>query len=192
MSKICPECGKTLPETAKFCMDCGHDFSVETPSKKTDLFSTGKLFLIIIIAILVIGGVFILTSGGGDNNSKAPVDDVDHVDMTVTDVLGSQNSYDGKTSYFIYTEALFLDVPDDMKGYIIKTSYCDKNGTVLGQETEKLSNVYYDTDYSISFGYYTSYSKLDLDHVKVEIIKNGKTVDEFTHNVDKNKLSFLN
>ena len=31
----------------------------------------------------------------------------------------------------------------------------------------------------------------DLDHVKVEIIYNDKTIDTFTHDVDKNKISFL-
>ena len=75
---------------------------------------------------------------------------------------------------------------------LLRISYCDENGTVLGQETETLSNVYYDTDYDISFGHYTSYKKLNLDHVNVEIIKSGKTIDNFTAKVDKNKISYLN
>lgn len=28
--KICPKCGKTLPDEAAFCMDCGADMRVET------------------------------------------------------------------------------------------------------------------------------------------------------------------
>ena len=190
MSKTCPKCGKTSADDAKFCMGCGHSFSDSASTKASNIFSNGKIFLAIIAIILILGAALILTSGNGDHNAKVASGDVDHVDLTITDVSAYDNDYDGKTSYTFYTEALFLDVPSDMKGYIIKTSYCDENDTVLGQETEKLSQVYYDSNYDISFGYYDSYKKLDLDHVNVEIIKGGKTIDNFTAKVDKNKIDF--
>ena len=157
MSKTCPKCGKTVEDNAKFCMDCGYAFSGNTSSKSQNIFSNGKVFLVIIALILILGTALILTSGNGGNNSNTTADDVQHVDMTIKDVLGYSNDYDNKTKYTIYTNALFIDVPSDLEGYIIKTSYCDENDTVLGQETEKLANVYYDTDYDISFGYYDSY-----------------------------------
>ena len=113
------------------------------------------------------------------------------LDSMSVDTNSTNCDYDNKTSYTIYTEALFLDVPSNLKGYLVKTSYYDKNDTLLGQETEKLSNVYYDSDYSISFGHYTSYKKLNLDHVNVEIIKSGETIDNFTAKVDRNKIDYL-
>lgn len=190
MSKTCPNCGKTVADDAKFCMDCGHSFSDKALTKGSNFFSNGKIFLVIIAIILLVGAAFIITSGNGNDIATDVVDDVEHVDLTIKDVSGYKSDYDGKTKYTIYTEALFMDVPSDLSGYIVKTSYCDENDTVLGQETEKLSYVYYDTDYDISFGYYDSYKKLDLDHVNVEIIKGGKTIDNFTAKVDKNKIGF--
>lgn len=190
MSKICPNCGKTLPESAKFCMDCGHVLNDGESPKKSSIFSNGKIFIVIIAAILIIGAIFIMTSGGGNGTDKS-VDEIEHVNIEITDVLGYDSHYDNKTSYTLYTRALFLNVPSDLNGYVIKTSYLDENGTVLGQETEKLSQVYYDTDYSISFGHYDSYKKLDYNHVNVEIIKDGKVVDNFTARIDKNKIDFL-
>ena len=192
MSKTCPKCGKSVADDAKFCMGCGHSFSEGLSAKGSSIFSNGKIFLAAIALILIFGAVFILTSGNNGDVSTDVSDGVEHVDLTISDVSDYDSDYDDKTSYTVYTEALFLDVPSNMKGYIIKTSYCDENGTVLGQESEKLSNVYYDTDYDISFGYYTSYKKLDLDHVNVEIIKSGETIDNFTAKIDKNRIDYLN
>ena len=192
MSKTCPKCGKAQNDDAKFCMDCGYSFPKNAPTKNSGIFSNGKIFLAIIAVILVFGALLIFTSGNDNNNVTTDVDDVEHVDLTISDVLGYHSTYGNKTSYTVYTEALFLDVPSDMKGYVVKTSYYDKNNTLLGQETEKLSNVYYDSEYSISFGHYTSYKKLDFDHVNVEIIKSGETIDNFTAKVDRNKIDYLN
>ncbi len=192
MSKTCPKCGKAQADDAKFCMDCGYSFSKDASTRSSNILSNGKIFLAIIAIILVLGAMFIFSLGNDHDVATDDGDDVEHVDLTITEVNGYDSTYDNRTSYTFYTEALFLDVPSNMKGYVIKTSYCDENGTVLGQETETLSNVYYDSDYEISFGDYTSYKKLDLDHVNVEIIKGGETIDNFTAKVDKNKIDFLN
>lgn len=190
LSKICPKCKKTLPETAKFCMHCGHEFSDAAKNENnSNIFSNGKIFIVLIIAVLIIGGLFILTSG--DNSNSEPVDDVDHVDLTITDVLGYDSS-SGKKSYTLYTEALFNHVPDDLEGYNVKTMYVDDNDTLIGQEIEKLDYVYYDTDYSISFGHYTTYQKPNPDHVNVEIIKDGQIVDNYTYKIDQGKIDYLN
>ena len=193
MSKTCPKCGKVQADDVKFCIDCGYSFSKNSSAKNLNILSNGKIFLAIIAIILIFGAAFILTSGNGNNDVATDSgDNAEHVDLTITDVLYYDSDYDNKTSYTIYTEALFLDVPSNLKGYLVKTSYYDKNDTLLGQETEKLSNVYYDSDYSISFGHYTSYKKLNLDHVNVEIIKSGETIDNFTAKVDRNKIDYLN
>lgn len=68
----------------------------------------------------------------------------------------------------------------------------DENGTEIGHETETLSNVYYDSDYALSFAHYTTYKKPNPDHVNVEIIKDGKVIDNFTSKIDKNGIDYLN
>ena len=195
MTKNCPECGAQLPDEAHFCVDCGYDFFKKTskPSASDSMFSNGKIFIVLIAVVVVIGAAVIISSGLGTNNQTAPVDDgIEHVHLTISDVSGTEGNSDGKDYYFLWTEVLFTDVPSDQKGYIIKTTYFDENGTSLGQETEKLANAYYETDYSVSIGYHTMYKKPDLDHVNVNIIKDGKTIDNYTYEVDKNKIEFLN
>ena len=192
MSKICPKCGKELPDNAKFCMDCGYTF--EEKGKGTlSSFPLPTLFIILIVAILLIGGAFILSSSFKDN-TKAPdkSDEVTHaVDLTITDVSG-WDSDSGKKSYTLYTEAIFNKVPDNLKGYNVKTTYYDTNGSEIGHETETLDNVYYDSNYALSFGFYTTYKLPNPDHVTVEIINGGKVIDSYTEHIDKNKIDYLN
>ena len=192
MSKICPKCGKELPDNAKFCMDCGYTF--EEKGKGTlSSFPLPTLFIILIVAILLIGGAFILSSSFKDN-TKAPdkSDEVTHaVDLTITDVRG-WDSDSGKKSYTLYTEAIFNKVPDNLKGYNVKTTYYDTNGSEIGHETQTLDDVYYDSNYALSFGFYTTYKLPNPDHVTVEIINGGKVIDSYTEQIDKNKIDYLN
>lgn len=191
MTRNCPKCGKQVPDDAKFCMDCGYAFDDNQSAKK---FSVSTLFIILIAAVLIIGGIFILTSGSGSNNSSAGTDVVGHVDLTISEVNGWDyaGDSDSKPSYTLYTEAIFNSVPNDLKGYNLKTRYYDSNNTEIGHETEKLDNIYYDTNYPISFGHYTTYKLPDADHVTVEIIKNGKVIDNYTEKIDKSKIDYLN
>lgn len=192
MSKICPKCGKELPDNAKFCMDCGYTLEEKSEGMLSS-FPLPTLFIILIVAILLIGGAFILSSSFKDN-TKAPdkSDEVTHaVDLTITDVSG-WDSDSGKKSYTLYTEAIFNKVPDNLKGYNVKTTYYDTNGSEIGHETETLDNVYYDSNYALSFGFYTTYKLPDPDHVTVEIINGGKVIDSYTEQIDKNKIDYLN
>ena len=91
-----------------------------------------------------------------------------------------------------YTEALFNNVPSNLKGYNIKTTYIDANGSEIGYEIEKLDDVYYDSSYALTFGHYTTYKLPDPDHVNVEIIKDGKTIDNYTAKIDQSKIDYLN
>ncbi|WP_407393086.1 zinc ribbon domain-containing protein [Methanobrevibacter sp.] len=191
MSKSCPKCGTQTPDDAKFCGSCGYNFEAAAGSKNSSIFKNGKIFLILIAAVVIIGAAFILTSEPGGNDSSGNADDAKHVDLTISEVSGWQSD-SGKKSYTLYTEALFNKVPSDLKGYLIKTTYYDENDTKIGHETEKLQNVYYDSDYEISFGFYDTYTKPNPDHVKVEIIKDGNVIDRYTEKIDKNKIEFLN
>ncbi|MEE1149906.1 zinc ribbon domain-containing protein [Methanobrevibacter sp. UBA212] len=193
MSKICPKCGKELPDDAKFCMDCGYTLEDEKSEGMLSSFPLPALFIIVIVAILVIGGAFILSSSFKDN-TKAPdkSDEVTHaVDLTITDVRG-WDSDSGKKSYTLYTEAIFNKVPDNLKGYNVKTTYYDTNGSEIGHETQTLDDVYYDSNYALSFGFYTTYKLPNPDHVTVEIINGGKVIDSYTEHIDKNKIDYLN
>lgn len=196
MTKTCPNCDESVPDNAHFCPNCGYDFfRKEQPGSGNGggFFSDGKIFLVLIAVVVIVGAVALAsTFGGNDSAPQTAEDNVEHVILTISDVDGSKSSSDGKTSYFLWTEALFTQVPSNQEGYIIKTEYCDANGTVLGQETETLSNAYYETDYPISFGFHTTYKKPDLDHVNVNIIKDGKTIDTFSEKINQAKISFLN
>lgn len=191
MSKNCPKCGKEVPDNAKFCMDCGYSFNRKSNSNEKNIFTNGSIFLILIAFIIVIGGIFILMTGFGGGDTTVDDANVEHVDLTITGVDG-WDSTSGKKSYTLYTEALFNSVPNDLKGYIVKTTYYDSNDTQIGYETEKLDEIYYDSSYSISFAHYTTYKLPDPDHVDVEIIKDGKVIDTFTEQIDTNKISYLN
>ena len=136
-------------------------------------------------------GMFGAIGSGGDSTTTDDAD-VSEVDLTITEVNGYSSSSANPKSYSIYTEALFNKVPSDLKGYNVRTTYLDENDTEIGFETETLSNIYYDSDYSLSFGYYTTYKKPNPDYVTVEIIKDGKTIDNFTQKIDQGKIKFLN
>ncbi|WP_407376392.1 zinc-ribbon domain-containing protein [Methanobrevibacter sp.] len=196
MSKKCPNCDESVPDNAHFCANCGYDFVDKDSSGSSGggLFSDGKVFLVLIAVVVVVGAFALAFTLGGNDSSNPQVveDNVEHVQLTISDVSGYMGSNNGKTYYSLWTEALFTHVPSKQDGYIIKTKYCDANDTVLGQETETLANAYYDTDYPISFGHLTTYKKPNLDHVKVEIIKDGKTIDTYTEDINQAKISFLN
>ena len=119
------------------------------------------------------------------------VDDVEHVYLTISDVGGWDSDSSEKNSYTLYTNALFTGVPSDIRGYMIKTTYFDGNDTQIGHETEKLENVYYESNYAIGFGYYTTYTLPNPDHVKVEIIKDNEVIDTYTEQIDKNSWQLM-
>lgn len=191
MTKSCPNCGKQVPDDAKFCMDCGHRFEAESAASAFGgILGNGKIFIVIIAVVLIVGLIVIaMTGSGGDAGNTA--DDVEHVRLTITDISGYDSS-GGKKSYTLYTQAIFESVPNDLNGYIIKTTYYGANDTRIGQETEQLDSVYYDSNYDISFAYYTTYKMPKPDHVTVEIIKDGKVIDNYTEKIDTDKIDFLN
>lgn len=191
MTKSCPKCGKEVPDEAKFCMDCGYSFQKAGANSATNgILSNGKIFLVI-IAIVVILGLAVIAMTGNNPTSDNPVVDADHVDLTITGV-GGWDSDSGKKSYTLYTEAIFNNVPEKLDGYNVKTTYYDSNDESIGHETETLEDIYYDSSYALSFGFYTSYKLPDPDHVTVEIMKDGKVIDTYTEKIDTNKIDYLN
>lgn len=196
MTKKCPECGEDVPTQAHFCANCGYDFfngneSRHIASNNSDsIFANGKIFLVLIAIVIIVGAGLLISMGLG-GNSQTNDDTANHeVDLTITEVNGYTGS-SGK-SYTIYTYAIFNKVPSNLKGYNVKTTYFDENNTEIGHETETLSDVYYDSDYALSFGDYTTYKKPNPKFVTVEIIKDGETIDTFNSTIDQSKIKFLN
>jgi len=180
-----------VPDDAKFCMDCGHSFEAKSSASPLDsILGNGKIFLVIIAIVVIVGLIVIGMTGNNNNTDNAP-SDADHVRLTITDISGYDSS-GGKKSYTLYTQAIFESVPNDLNGYIIKTTYYGANDTRIGQETEQLDSVYYDSNYDISFAYYTTYKMPKPDHVTVEIIKDRKVIDNYTEKIDTDKIDFLN
>ena len=197
MSKFCPNCGKELPDDSNFCLECGYDFSkkslkseVSASENDSSMFLNGKVFLLLIAIILIVGAIFIFSSTGNhDGGANKPTSGVD---LTISDVKGYDADSDGKKSYTYYLEVLFTKVPNNKDEYLVKTIYYDENNTEIGNTVESLSNVYFDTDYPIYVGDYTTYKLVKIDNVKVQIIKDGEVLDEFSSKVDQNKIRWYN
>ena len=170
-------------------MDCGYNFGSES-----SILGNGKIFLVIIAIVVVLGLAVIAMTGSGNNNVEVnqTVENSDNpIDLTI-DTVGGWDSTEGKKSYTLYTTAYFNKVPDDLKGYIIKTTYYDKKDNPIGQEKDNLKDIYYDSDYDLTFGVYTTYKLPDPDHVTVEVIKDGKVIGDYTEKIDTNKIGYLN
>ena len=120
MAKSCPKCGKSLPDDAKFCMDCG--YTIQKDNVNGSIFSNGKIFIVIIAVVLVIGLAVIAMSGNGNSDDNANANDVEHLDFTIVGV-GGWDGGTSKKSYTLYTSALFNEVPEDSKQCTIKTTY---------------------------------------------------------------------
>lgn len=195
LSKECPKCGDEIPDEAKFCKNCGYEFSDVSASSNSPL-SNGRIFLVLIAVIIVIGAIALSGAFNHSGQTDETASGSDSLYFTISSVYGS--SYyleeEHETDYSIMTSALFTKIPSDLNGYIVKTTYFDKNDERIGQSTETLSNVIYDPkdiDYEITFGYYDSYKKFDPDHVTVEITKEKSVVATDTYQIDKSEIEFL-
>ncbi len=199
MSKECPECGDMVPNHAHYCPNCGYDFFQDSDSKPVvsssdGLSSNGKIFLVLIAIVIIVGAGVVLGMIFGTNSTTVTEADSNGIEMTITEVTGYSYDYDNKTSYSLSTNALFTKVPSKLEGYIIKTTYYDSNGTRIGQEIDSLSNVYSKeySEYASSFAYFSTYKKPNPDYVIVEVEKSGKTINNYTYEIDKSDIEYLN
>lgn len=194
MTMKCPKCGKEIPDESKFCLECGcHIYNDGAGGSSSGVFSNGKIFLVLIFVVLIVGGILIFSMGSHDNSQNNAVDDnlskeAKEFSYTISSVEGYYSPEN--TDYFFWVEVLFQKVPSNQKDYIVKVTYLDENNTDIGHETDSLANVYYDVDYPISLGYHTSYKYMDIDSVKVEIIKDDQVIKESSAKADKNKFNF--
>ena len=102
MTKICPKCGKTLPDNAKYCVDCG--FSIGAKANNS---SHSSIFLVLIALVVVVGGAVIIATGF---TGSVPLDD--GVDLTINDVDGWINDEDkniGRYNLFLKDGDKILD-----------------------------------------------------------------------------------
>lgn len=192
MTRKCPECGENLPDEAHFCANCGHDFK---DKNSMNPIKNRKIFIVLIIAILAVGSVMLFgISNNSNTNQIVPFNKIgdDSLEFTITEVNGYRDNY-GEEPYSIMAAALFTKVPSDLDGYIIKTTYHDKDGKQVAKVVESLSNVIFEetADYPQAFGYYFTYEKLEPEYITVEIVKDKKTLQNVTFEVDKNNLEYL-
>lgn len=191
MSKNCPKCGKTVADNIHFCSNCGYDF--QTDSSQNSISGYGKIFAVLIAFIVVIGALVILNFGMNIHSQEPAVtvaEDDGDIDLTISEVSG----YKYDDVFTIHTSAFFSNIPSDLKGYMIKTTYFDSKDERIGQQTDSLSNIIIDTDdwdYPHYFGYYDSHKKLDPEYVTVEIIKNKEVIVNDTFEVDRNSIEYL-
>jgi hypothetical protein len=146
---------------------------------------------VLIFIILIVGGILIFSSGSHDDSGQDEVSkEAKEFSVNIADIHAYDSNYDGKTSYTYYLDVLFSKVPSNKDDYILKTIYCDSNDTELGNEVESLSSAYYDSDYPNMVGHYTSYKYIDVDHAKLQIIRDGNVIKECSAKLDKNKIDF--
>ena len=159
MSKTCPNCGVN-------CLGC-------------------IIMIAVVVILIVAAGFFIFNSG--DNAPEAEK----NITITFNEVYASDYTSSGKTSYSYWVSGYINNFPDDMDGYMIKTIYYDSNGNEVTSSTNKLSyyDYYKDSDYPATISYYTTQNYVDIDHVTVQVIKDGAVLDEFTSVMNTNKLS---
>ena len=195
MTKKCPKCGKEVPDESKFCLACGYHLdNNESGKEESKVFSNGKIFLVLIFVVLIAGGILIFSMGGNGNNNNGQVVDsqiakeASEFSLTISDVNGYYSKEN--KNYLFSTEVLFQKVPSNQKDYIVKVTYLDENNTDIGHEMESLAKVYYKTDHAITVGYHNSYKYMNVDSVKVEILKEDKVIKECSTKVDKNKFNF--
>ena len=192
MTKKCPKCGTEIPDESKFCLSCGcHIYNEDNGTPNSSIFSNGKIFLVLIFIVLIVGGILIFSTGGNGNNQTVDngiSKESNEFALTISDVNGYYSKEN--RNYFFWVEVLFQKVPSNKEGYLVKVTYLDKNNTDIGHEIDSLESVYYDSKYALSIGYHTSYKHMDIDSVKVEILKDDQVIKECNAKVDKNKFNF--
>ncbi|MBE6510088.1 MAG: zinc ribbon domain-containing protein [Methanobrevibacter millerae] len=198
MSKTCPNCGVNSPDNAKHCIECGEnieDVEINIEKKKpkaenkTDD-SGSNLGCIIMIAVVVIiivaAGFFIFGSGDSQNNEK-------NITITFNEAYVHDYQSSGKTYYSYYVSGFINNFPDDMNGYMIKTIYYGADGKEITSTTEKLSYFehYKDSKYAATLSTYSTQNYVDVDHVTVQVIKDNVVLNEFSSQMNKNKLTSM-
>lgn len=191
MSKICPNCGVKSPDHAKFCVECAESLEgVAISEDYEEEISNGSGFNLPIKGILIAAFVLVVIIGLVSSAFDSDGGDVIQKNMSVTfsDVYTWQSD-DG--TYFYDVEGFFNNVPKDIDGYYIKTIYCDENDNELTSDTKKLSYYedYFDSSYSIYISSTYSDTYLDVDHVKIQIIKDGNVLNEFSQKMNTNQIS---
>lgn len=201
MAKNCPKCNHENLDDAHYCNKCGYRFG---NSSKSSTKEYSKIFMFLIIVIVIAVCAVVLNFGLNVNQTTADVPlssnvtDSDTFNVIISNVDGFSSDYEddgkNKTSYYLFTQVLLPNMPEDTQGYLIKTTYYDDNDTRIGQSVDSLSSVtqyMVNPDDEVSVGSYDSFKKPDIDHVVVEIVKNNNVIDNDTYMVDRGSIEFL-
>ena len=197
MTKTCPNCGVNSPDNAKHCIECGENIEdveitidkkpeVQMKSNDSDLYLGSIIKIAVAVILIVAAGFLILNSGGGHDSQKNITITFDQV--YVHDYLSS-----GKTIYSYTVSGFINNFPDNMDGYMIKIIYYDSSGKEVTSTTNKLS--YFESQksgkYASTLSSYTTENYVDVDYVTVQVIKDNAVLNEFTSQMNKNKLTSI-
>lgn len=184
MSKLCPNCGANSPNNAKHCIDCGYSLENVTPTDD-EISSTNSSFPIKSIVILAIIIIIIAVISFNVLTPSTP----ENVTISLTDVECWDGMSNNEIYYFYHVDGFIDHIPGDASKYLVKTLFCDSEGKELVSTTEKLSNFKSDTEYDSMLGSYTTNNYVDVDHVVVQVEKDGNVINEFNKTMNTNKLT---
>lgn len=207
MTKTCPNCGVNSPDNAKHCIECGENIedvpinkvkeapaspkttantaSSSSSDENNALSNIGCIVMILAIVILIVVAGFYFFGGSGDSNQQ-------NVTITFGDVYASNFlSSNNEIVYDYFVNGYLTNIPNDNEKYMLKTIYYDSNGKELTSTTEKLSKFKNDekNNYASMISFYQTKNYIDVDHVTVQVIKDNSVVNEFTTQMNKNKLT---
>lgn len=203
MTKTCPNCGVNSPDNAKHCIECGENIEdvpinkvKEPPAKPKTTANTssssggdssqiGCIILIAIVAVVIVAAGFFIFGGSGESNQQNL--SITFGDVYVNNFLSSNN----EIVYNYFVNGYLTNIPNDNEKYMLKTIYYDSNGKELASTTEKLSQFKNDEkhDYASMISFYQTTNYIDVDHVTVQVMKDNSVVNEFTTQMNKNKLT---
>ncbi len=184
MSKLCPNCGANSPNNAKHCMDCGYSLENVTPtddegSSANSTFPMKSILVIAVIIIIIAAISFDVLTPSAPENVTVSISKAECTDGTSSNEI-----------YYYYSVSGFIDhKPGDADKYLVKTLFCDSDGKELVSTTEKLSQFNANSKYDTLIGYYATKNYIDVDHVVVQIVKDGNVINEFNKTMNTNKLT---
>ena len=201
MTKFCPNCGEENEDVAIFCKSCGHDLSDLTermkdsdrkvPSKNKESANKSLNIKIIAAIILIIAIVAVAAlSFNGNSNEEAESQNITLIKEYTHGYAFLNDKGDAVYNYDL--KGVLKNLPDDFKGYELRTTYYDKNNNYVAEEVNSyMKNVFESSKKSQpSFlGAYQTHNFVNVSHIKLEMTDpNGTVVFNDTVDFDMAKM----